>query len=314
MAVLSVETKKISELEAASAVAAADNFIVDTALNGTQKASFGALIDSVKSAMNVPANATTLLADTSISTAYENNSAKVAASSSVYSAEKRLTAAEKDLLFMQGAVAYNDSWALADLLTAIRSNDPKAYSLGDYVTVNSKKWVVVAKNYYTAYNFTTYKQHAVLMMYDVIDSTGQAYNSTNTNAGGYDASALRTYLEGTFWNSLPSAFRSAVLTIAKVQESTMGALSEFSRKIQVPSIMQITGTAQFAEQARSFGPPFACANNALFLHGSEGYDYWSSVPAVDSSTNFAVYIAEKQFVSSGQARYTRAIRPFVVIG
>ena len=314
MAVLSVETKKISELDAALAVNGTDNFIVDTATNGTRKATFSAILASLKSELNVPTSANTLLSNESISTTYENSAAKVASSASVYTAEQRLSNVEKDLLFIQGAVAYNTEWALADLLTAIRSDNPKAYSLGDYITVSSKKWVVVAKNYYTVYNIPTYKPHAVLMMYDVIDSAGRVYNTANTNTGGYNGSELKTYLESTFYNSLPSALRSAIIAVQKVQESTKGALAEFTRSIQLPSVMQLTSSAQLAENQRNFGPPFACVNNALFLYGDGGYDYWTSIPAADSTTNFAAYLAERQFVSSGQARYTRCVRPFIVIG
>ena len=314
MAVLSVETKKISELDAALAVNGTDNFIVDTTTNGTRKATFSAILASLKSELNVPAAANTLLSNESISTTYENNAAKVASSASVYAAEQRLTNAEKDLLFLQGAIAYNTEWTLANLLTAIRSNDPKAYSLGDYITANSKKWVVVAKNYYTSYNIPTYKPHAVLMMYDVIDPYGHVYNTANTNAGGYNGSELKTYLESTFYNSLPSALRSAIIAVQKVQESTKGALAEFTRSIQLPSVMQLTGSAQLAEATRSFGPPFACVNNAQFLRGSEGFEFWFSVPVDNSTTNFAVYLGDRQFPTSGQARYTRCVRPFVVIG
>ena len=314
MAVLSVETKKISELDAALAVNGTDNFIVDTATNGTRKATFSAILASLKSELNVPTSANTLLSNESISTTYENSAAKVASSASVYTAEQRLSNVEKDLLFIQGAVAYNTEWALADLLTAIRSDNPKAYSLGDYITVSNKKWVVVAKNYYTVYNIPTYKPHAVLMMYDVIDSAGRVYNTANTNTGGYNGSELKTYLESTFYNTLPSALRSAIIAVQKVQESTKGALAEFTRSIQLPSVMQLTSSAQLAENQRNFGPPFACVNNALFLYGDGGYDYWTSIPAADSTTNFAAYLAERQFVSSGQARYTRCVRPFIVIG
>lgn len=314
MAVLSVETKKISELDAALAVNGGDNFIVDTAANGTRKATFSAILASLKSELNVPASANTLLSNESISSTYENSASKVASSASVYTAEQRLTNAEKDLLFMQGAVAYNTEWTLANLLTAIRSDNPKAYSLGDYITVNSKKWVVVAKNYYTSYNIPTYKPHAVLMMSDVIDPTGRVYNTANTNAGGYNGSELKTYLENTFYNTLPSALRSAIIAVQKVQESTKGALAEFTRSIQLPSVMQLTGSAQRAESQRSFGPPFACTGNAQFLCGEGSYYYWTNVPVDDSTTNFCYYTADRQFVSSGQARYAQGVRPFVVIG
>lgn len=308
---VSVETKKISELEAASAVAASDNFIVDTALNGTQKATFGAVVDSLKSALNVPASASILLSNESISTTYENVATKVAASSTVNAIEVRTTNAEKDLLFLQGAKKFNDSWQLSDLLTAIRSNDPKAYCLGDYIAVNNKGWMVVAKNYYTAYNFSTYKPHAVLMMYEATEE--KVYNTGNTNAGGYNGSELRTWLEGTFYNSLPSDLRACILPVT-VSESTMGGLNQFTRSIQLPSVMQLTGTAQDAEAHRAFGPPLPIVHNAGFLRGGSAADYWTSTPVDGSTTNFAVYAANYQFATYGQARYGRAVRPFIVIG
>lgn len=308
---VSVETKKISELEAASAVAASDNFIVDTALNGTQKATFGAVVDSLKSALNVPASASILLSNESISTTYENVATKVAASSTVNAIEVRTTNAEKDLLFLQGAKNFNDSWQLSDLLTAIRSNDPKAYCLGDYIAVNNKGWMVVAKNYYTAYNFSTYKPHAVLMMYEATEE--KVYNTGNTNAGGYNGSELRTWLEGTFYNSLPSDLRACILPVT-VSESTMGGLNQFTRSIQLPSVMQLTGTAQDAEAHRAFGPPLPIVHNAGFLRGGSAADYWTSTPVDGSTTNFAVYAANYQFATYGQARYGRAVRPFIVIG
>ena len=311
MAVLSVETKKVSELDAASAVAASDNFIVDTALSGTQKATFGAVVDSLKSALNVPASASTLLSNESISTTYENVATKVAASSTVHAIDVRMTNAERDMMFLQGAYTRNNSLLLSSLLTAIRSNDPRAYCLGDYITANNKVWVVVAKNYYTAYNFTTYKQHAVLMMYDTAGN--QAYNSANTNTGGYNGSELRTWLEGTFYNSLPSDLRACILPV-KVMESTMGATTEFTRSIQLPSVMQLTGSAQHAEPNRAFGLPLPAVHNAGFLRGGDGSEYWTSTPANGSTTNFAAYIANQQYINSGQSRYSRAVRPFIVIG
>ena len=311
MAVLSVETKKVSELDAASAVAASDNFIVDTALSGTQKATFGAVVDSLKSALNVPASANTLLSNESISTTYENVGTKVAASSTVNAIEVRTTNAERDMMFLQGAYTRNNSLLLSSLLTAIRSNDPRAYCLGDYITASNKVWVVVAKNYYTAYNFTTYKQHAVLMMYDATEE--KVYNTGNTNAGGYNGSELRTWLEGTFYNSLPSDLRACILPVT-VSESTMGGLSQFTRSIQLPSVMQLTGTAQDAETHRAFGPPLPIVHNAGFLRGGSAADYWTSTPVDGSTTNFAVYAANYQFATYGQARYGRAVRPLIVIG
>ena len=184
MASLSIETKKISELNAAAAVSGNDAFIVDTTANGTQKLTFSALVNSLETT--------------------DNN--------------RLVQSIKKDMQFALGFSAYGSEITLSNLLTAIRSGDPFAYNLGDYLTINSKKWVVIEKNYYSP--IVTSTPHALLMMYDCIDTTGQMYNSTATNAGGYGSSALKTYLEGTFWNSLPSEFRSAIATVSNIREST----------------------------------------------------------------------------------------------
>ena len=210
MASLSIETKKISELNAAAAVSGNDTFIVDTTANGTQKLTFSALVNSLE--------------------ATDNN--------------RLVQSIKKDMQFALGFSAYGNEVTLSNLLTAIRSGDPFAYNLGDYLTINSKKWVVIEKNYYSP--IVTSTPHALLMMYDCIDTTGQMYNSTATNAGGYGSSALKTYLEGTFWNSLPSEFRSAIATVSNIRESTKTSAPYSQRKIQIPSIKQIAGTAEYA--------------------------------------------------------------------
>lgn len=277
MAVLSVETKKIAELDAAAAVSGSDTFVVDTTANGTQKLTFSALVSSLETT--------------------DNN--------------KLVQSIKKDLQFAFGFSAYNEEVTLSDLLTAIRSGDPFAYNLGNYLTINSKKWVVIEKNYYSS--IITSTPHALLMMYDCIDTTGQMYNSTATNAGGYGSSALKTYLEGTFWNSLPSDFRSAIATVSNIRESTKTSAPYSQRKIQIPNIKQIAGTAEYAESERAFYQRFLCAQNALFLYGADHKDFWLSTPDANNNSNFGIFVAASLSASSLAANNARCVRPFVVL-
>lgn len=277
MAILSVETKKVSELDAAAAVSGSDAFLVDTTANGTQKLTFSALVSSLEAT----------------------------------DSSRLIQSIKKDLQFAFGFSAYGDEVTLSDLLTNIRSGDPFAYNLGDYLTVNGRKWVVIEKNYYSS--IVTSTPHALLMMYDCIDNNGQMYNSTATNAGGYGNSALKTYLEGTFWNSLPSDFRSAIATVANIRESTKSSAPFSQRKIQIPSIKQITGTAEYAENERAFYQRFLCAQNALFLYGGDHKDFWLSTPDANNNTNFGILVCQSLNASSLGANNARCIRPFVVL-
>ena len=276
MAVLSVETKKIAELDAVTAVNGNDTFIIDTIANGTQKLTFSALVNSLETT--------------------DNN--------------RLVQSIKKDMQFAFGFVPYNDEVTLSNLLTAIRSGDPFAYNLGNYLTINSKKWVVIEKNYYSP--IVTSTPHALLMMYDCIDATGQMYNSTATNAGGYGSSALKTYLEGTFWNSLPSEFRSAIATVSNIRESNKTSAPYSQRKIQIPNVKQIVGTTEYTEPSRAFYQRFLCAQNALFLHG-DYKDFWLSTPAADNNTDFCVFVNPSVSVINLAANNTRCIRPFVVL-
>ncbi len=276
MAVLSIETKSISDLNAAATVSGNDTFVVDTTTNGTQKLTFSALVSSLD--------------------ATDNN--------------RLVQSIKKDMQFALGFSAYGDEITLSDLLTAIRSGDPLAYNLGDYLTINSKKWVVIEKNYYSS--IVTIDPHALLMMYDSIDETGQKYNSTATNAGGYNGSALRTYLEGTFWNSLPSDFRSAIATVHNIREPTKNGGSYLERKIQIPNVKQIVGTAEYAETSRAYYQRFLCAQNEHFLHG-DYKDFWLSTPDANNNSNFCVFVNPSISASSIAANETRCIRPFVVL-
>lgn len=311
MAVLSVETKKISELEAASSCANNDTFVLDTALSGTQKATFATVIDSIKSAMNVPAAADTLLANTSISTTYENEAAKVAASSTVYTAELRIRNLEKDARAIQGAIKYGDEQQLSDLLTAIRSNDPNAYCLGDYITASNIKWVVVAKNYYNETQISPYKSHAVLMSFESVGT--RVFNSTATNAGGYNSSALKTWLEGDFYNSLPSALRSAIIE-PSVTESTVGNAVTVARKIQLPGALQISGYDMSGEEFRVCGPQFSFISSRFIAGAGENAEFWTSTPRNESTVDVLAMNTAQCRITYGRASVSRGVRPIIVIG
>lgn len=311
MAILSVETKKISELEAASSCANNDTFVLDTALSGTQKATFSTVIDSIKSAMNVPTAADTLLANTSISTAYENEAAKVAASSTVYTAELRIRNLEKNARAVQGAIKYGDEQQLSDLLAAIRSNDPNAYCLGDYITASGVKWVVVAKNYYNEAQISPYKSHAVLMSFESVGN--RAFNSAATIAGGYNSSALKTWLEGDFYNSLPSALRSAIIQ-PNVTESTVGDVITVARKIQLPGAIQIGGYNTEGEAFRICGPQFSFISSRFIAGAGGSSEIWTSTPRNGSTVDMIVMNSVQCRLTYGRASNSRAVRPIIVIG
>lgn len=311
MAVLSVETKKISELEAATTLNANSLFVADMPTVGTQKLAYSDLVGNIKDSLQIP-RAANAVATSAIATEYTNSQTQVAAASQGYALNKIATAISKDLAVMQGAAGFGSSYTISDLLAAIRSDDIYAYCLGDYVTINNIKWVVMAKNYYSSLYISPYKSHAVLMATANVGTT-QKMNSTSTNAGGYPATALKTWLESTFYNSLPSAVRSATIAVSGKESDMSTMVSYSSRRIQLPSNVQL-GCYEGAELFRAWNLKFPGSGSTRLLSGEDDESYWTSTPQGGTTNTFLVYTAAENRLSYGQAQVARAVRPFIVVG
>ena len=108
-----------------------------------------------------------------------------------------------------------DSWAT--IKKAVQDNNTNAYNVGDTkeVTLNGTDYTVRIANKTTGEHCgdedTAYSQTAcgfVVEFAEIVEK--RAMNSTNTNVGGWPATEMRTYLNGTFYNSLPSDLQAAI--------------------------------------------------------------------------------------------------------
>ena len=108
-----------------------------------------------------------------------------------------------------------DSWAT--IQKAVQNNNTSAYNVGDTksVTINGNNYMVRIANKtigeHCGDNDTEYSQTAcgfVVEFAEIVEK--RAMNSTNTNVGGWPATEMRTYLNGTFYNSLPSDLQAAI--------------------------------------------------------------------------------------------------------
>ncbi len=312
MAVLSVETKKISELEAASSCASNDTFVLDTALSGTQKLTYSNLIGSVKSTMNVPAGADTLLANTTISATYENEAAKVAASSLAYDLNSRLAAAERECNCIHGVLAYGIEWTLTNLLAKIRAEKFNDFAIGDYIVVSDIKWCVAAKYYWTANELPDGDApHVVLMPAAKLGGQNYKYNSSNTNAGGFNASELATTVTTTLYNALPSALRAACLSVNSY-ESTKTSTSKFSRKIKLLTERQTTGLHFRSVTGGACYEQLPLCRSMSFL--GNGGSFWLLDPVDDETTSFCCWRQDYQAVINNSASSSYGVRPIITIG
>jgi hypothetical protein len=117
-----------------------------------------------------------------------------------------------------------DSWST--IQRAVQNNNTSVYNVGDTkeVTINNVDYTVRLANKSTGEhcgdNDTAYSQTACGFVVEFVDIVEQrAMNSTNpnvggnspnTNVGGWPGSELYTYLQGTFYNSLPNDLKSAI--------------------------------------------------------------------------------------------------------
>ena len=100
-----------------------------------------------------------------------------------------------------------DSWAT--IKTAVHNNNTSLYHVGDTktVTIGANNYTVRIANKSTAANCgnSDYSETAcgfVVEFAEIVEK--RAMNSAGTNVGGWPGSELHTYLEGDFYNSLPS--------------------------------------------------------------------------------------------------------------
>lgn len=131
---------------------------------------------------------------------------------------------------------------------------------------------------------------------DLLPST-QQMNSSNTNAGGFPASALYDYLNGTILNGLPSDLRSALKTTYKWygtgNNTTNGQWH--GCKVWVPLEYEMFGTTKYAPatehttgNARKY--PIFTDNASRIKRMNNGSGsvqwYWEASPIASSATGF----------------------------
>ena len=106
----------------------------------------------------------------------------------------------------------DDSWSE---IAANVKNNPAAYKVGDtkQVTIDNKNYTVRVANNTTPAECsgTDFSQTACGFVVEFVDIVEERpINSTQTNVGGWEASEMRTYANGDFFNKLPSDLQSVI--------------------------------------------------------------------------------------------------------
>ena len=137
---------------------------------------------------------------------------------------------------------------------------------------------------------------------DVVST--QKMNSTNTNVGGWPASAMRTYVNGTIYNALPSELQNVIATTTVVSGhgSTSGEANfTSSDKLYLLSTKEVWGkdgtsntistdTAEAETRQLDYyknkGVTTSNCSGAIKQYNGSNFDWWLRSTGVYTTTTF----------------------------
>lgn len=297
MSVLSVQTKKIPALQATTSLIGSDMIIVELADGGTRKMLYGDLINVISASLKGDEDA--MMTVSSISSIQTDEAGKVPSSALIKGMNDDFAVMKREIMAPYGYFGIEQD--LDTLMSYVKAGQWDKFAIGDYfidTRTNGQKvmWEVADKNGYLHCGDTPLESNNIICIpRDCLNET-QKYNAkNNTNTGGYAASLMPAALEQiatTF-----SAKLQGYMTSIRRRENNKGSWAWASRRITLPSIIELTGHEGFAD-SYSGGP--VCHSLALFIGGNahlmkgrgfnkseEEYQfYWSADPATNNAYNF----------------------------
>ena len=123
-------------------------------------------------------------------------------------------------------------------------------------------------------------------------------NSSNTNSGGWNSSAIKTWLNGTFYNALPTDLKNVITECTKYTDNTgnssntSGNVTSTSQKIWLLAEYEVFGARSYAnqyEQNSQAQYDYYKNGNSKVRYGHSGgsaRDWWLRSPGCNSSCNF----------------------------
>ena len=128
-----------------------------------------------------------------------------------YTCKLEFNAVERDTLGIENQFQ-KDSWST--IAANVKAGSTNQYNVGDTKEVDLGELGTHTVRIANISECTTETSETacgfVVEFADII--TEQQFNSTNTNVGGWKDSELRTYVNGTIYNALPSELQSAIAT------------------------------------------------------------------------------------------------------
>lgn len=322
MSVLSVQTKKITELQATTGLVGSDMIIVELADGGTKKMTYGDLITVIQASLK--GNEDAMMTIANISSIQTDEAGKVPSSALVKEMNDDFTVMKREIMAPYGYFGIEQD--LDTLMGYVKAGQWDKFAIGDYfidTRTNGQKvmWEIADKNGYLHCGDTSLESNNIICIpRDCINET-QQYNTSNTNTGGYAASLMPSALE-----SIAATFSAKLqgyMTSVRRLENNKGSWAWASRRISLPSVTEILGHEGWADMY-SGGP--VCHSLALFTGGNvhimkgRGFNkseaarqwYWLADPSAANTAGFCFVDYYGNSDDTG-ASYAGGLAPLIVL-
>ena len=248
-----------------------------------------------------------------------------------YTCTLEFNAVERNEIGSASVSFATDSWGT--IQKAVQTGKTSKYNIGDTKKIDLGEFGSHTVRIANMNECTTETSETacgfVVEFADII--TTQTFNSTNTNVGGWRDSAMRTYVNGTIYESLPSELQN-VIVLTKVisgHGNTAGETNfETQDKLYLLSSEEIysdfansnsakydtaAGTSKQLDYYRSQGVTTSNYTNVIKQHNGSNLTWW--LRSATSSNNFDFLIANSSGDwSGGIAGNSRGISPAFKIG
>ena len=284
MSVLSVQTKKIPELQATTDLVENDMIVVELADGGTRKMTYGDFITVIKASLEYPDEAVLSMAD--VVDVQTNDGTKIPTAKLVYDMYQADAVMRREMDCLNGIREKGNLIDIDTLMGYVRAGEHQKYAIGDYFEDNGVQWAVAARNWYPAWAFgdsVSRPEHIVCMPVDFL-ATSYQFNTTNINTGGYAGSLMPANMETEF-GKLGSKVK-AYCKQTRIYENNKGAWAAAMRSMRLPTIVEVTGNQGWANEGYSGGvcSQLPLCQNSLFRIRFTWY--WCLDPSSANTTYF----------------------------
>ena len=276
MAVLSVQTKKISELLSAPNIKENDVIIVELTDGGTRKMTYGNFLEALKESLEYPN-------------------------------------LRREMDCLNGVREKGIEIDIDTLMGYVRAKKHDQYALGDYFVDNGVQWAVVARNWYSAWNFGDNAQrpeHIVCMPVDCLP-TLYKFNDSNTNVGGYAGSKMIEHMNTEF-SKLGSKVKSYCRD-TRIFENNKGSWAATLRKMRIPTVIEVTGTKGSSDAfSGGVSSQLQLCKNSLFRIRNNKW-YWTASPDFVNTFGFCVVDNTGKIDVYYAAASEGCVRPLIIL-